>query len=123
MQCEEIIQVFFHMLLNIKLYHWQTLSFARHRASDELHSSLLDLIDSFIEVYIGRYSRPQFKNAFDIKVKELDSDSFVDLIKEYIKFLKYKVPKYIKESDTDLLNIRDEILSHFNKTLYLCTLN
>jgi hypothetical protein len=123
MGCETIIQVFFSMLLNIKLYHWETMMFSRHKASDELHSSLSDLIDKFIEVYIGRYTRPKFKSSFDIKVKQLNDSNIVEVLHEYIKFLKHDISKYIKDSDTDLLNIRDEILGEFNKTLYLFTLN
>jgi hypothetical protein len=122
MGCETIVQVFFHMLLNIKLYHWETIIFARHKASDDLHGELSDLIDTFVEVYMGRYSRPEFKSSFDIKVKQLDDSNVTDVLNEYIKFLKYELPKYVKESDTDLLNIRDEMLSNLNKTLYLFTL-
>ena len=123
MGCETIIQVFFHMQLNIKLYHWSTDVFNRHKSSNDLHNSLLDLTDKFIEVYIGRYSRPEFKSSFEIKVKQLNDLNIIDVLHEYIKFLKYEIPKYIKEHDTDLLNIRDEILAEFNKTLYLFTLN
>lgn len=123
MGCETIIQVFFHMLLNIKLYHWETKMFSRHKASDELHGSLSELTDKFIEVYMGRYSRPEFKSSFDITVRQLNDSNVVKVLQEYIKFLKHDVTLILKESDTDLLNIRDEILSEFNKTLYLFTLN
>lgn len=123
MGCETIIQVFFHMLLNIKLYHWETKMFSRHKASDELHGSLSDLIDKFIEVYMGRYNRPEFNGSFNIKVKELNDSNIIEVLHKYIKFLKHDISKYVKDSDTDLLNIRDEILAEFNKTLYLFTLN
>lgn len=123
MGCETIIQVFFHMLLNIKLYHWETVMFSRHKASDDLHGSLSDLIDKFIEVYMGRYNRPKFKSSFDINVRQLNDSNVVKVLQEYIKFLKDDLPLNLKESDTDLLNIRDEILGEFNKTLYLFTLN
>lgn len=123
MGCEDIIEMFFHMQLNIKLYHWQTTSYARHKATDSLLGDLSELIDQFIEVYIGRYKRPDFKGGFTIPVEELSDDNITDLIKNYINAMKTRIPKYLKkESDTDLLNIRDEILSLLNKTLYLFTL-
>lgn len=123
MGCEDIIQVFFHMQLNIKLYHWQTRSFARHKATDELLGNLSSLIDEFIEVYIGRYKRPDFGGNTSIEVVELSDEMAKKLIEQYISTMKTKLPKYLKkESDTDLLNIRDEILSNLNKTLYLFTL-
>ena len=123
MGCEDIIEVFFHMQLNIKLYHWQTRSYARHKATDELLGNLSSLIDEFIEVYMGRYKRPDFGGGISVEVVELSDEMAKKLIEQYISTMKTKVPKYLKkESDTDLLNIRDEILSNMNKTLYLFTL-
>jgi len=123
MGCETIVQVFFHMLLNIKLYHWETVIYARHKSSDDLHGNISELIDKFVEVYMGRYSRPEYKTSFNINVKQLTDDNIVEVLEEYIEVLKYDLPKFLKPSDTDLFNIRDEILSEFNKTLYLFTLN
>lgn len=123
MGCENIIKIFFHMSNNIKLYHWQTTSYAQHKATDELLSNISPLIDQFVEVYMGRYQRPKFQEEFMIRIEELTTDTLITLINEYISFLKKELPKYIKQSDTDLLNIREEILANFNKTLYLLTLN
>ena len=124
MGCEAIIQVFFHMLLNIRLYHWETLIFARHKGSGDLYDSLSELIDKFVEVYMGKYTRPEFKNSFNVNVNtnKINDSNIIEILYDYIKFLKYEVPKYTKESDTDLLNIRDEMLAEFNKTMYLFTL-
>ena len=36
MGCESLIKVFFHMTTTIKLYHWQTLSYPRHKATCDL---------------------------------------------------------------------------------------
>jgi len=81
-----------------------------------------DLIDQFIEVYIGRYKRPDFEGGFSIEIEELSDERVIELVKSYILAMKTQVPKYLKASDTDLLNIRDEIVSLLNKTLYLFTL-
>jgi hypothetical protein len=121
--CEDIIQLFFNMTLNIKLYHWNTKSYARHKASDSLHTNISGLIDKFIETYIGRYKRPNFKVPFDVKVKTLDDVTIINVLKKYIDFLENKLPTYIKKSDTALLNIGDEILHEFNQALYLFTLH
>lgn len=122
MSSENIVKFLFHMTTTIKLYHWQTTNFARHKATDELHGALTDLTDQFVEVYMGRYGRPQFPNGFRLSISELSDDNADDMIKEYIDYLKTDLPKYLKEDDTDLLNIRDEMLSNLNKTLYLFTL-
>lgn len=123
MGCEDIIKVFFHMQHSIKLYHWQTTVFARHKATDDLLSSLSGLIDKFIEVYIGRYERPKFKNGLKININELNEISAADTLNVYIKYMKNEIPKFLNEDDTDLYNIRDEMLGELNKTLYLFTLS
>lgn len=123
MGCETIIQVFFNMLMNIRLYHWSTTSYARHTGSGALYDTLSLLVDKFVETYMGRYKRPEFKSTFNVQIKQFNDGNIVDALREYAQFLKYDVPKYLKDSDTDLFNIRDEILGEVNKTLYLFTLN
>jgi hypothetical protein len=123
MGCENIIKLFFHMTSTIKLYHWQTTSFPRHKATCELHTSLQDLADQFIEVYMGRYQRPNFPQGFKLQIKELSDQSAPDVLLQYIDFLKNELPTYLNPNDSDLLNIRDEMLSNLNKTLYLFTLS
>jgi hypothetical protein len=122
MGSENIIKFLFHMTTNIKLYHWQTTNFARHKATDDLHGALSDLTDQFVEVFMGRYGRPEFPNGFRLSITELSDDTADEMLREYIDYLKNDFPKYLKQDDTDLLNIRDEMLSNLNKTLYLFTL-
>jgi hypothetical protein len=122
MSCEDIVKAFFNMSLTIKLYHWQTTQFSRHKASDELFSGLLDLIDTFIEVFIGRYKRPKFDSKISIVISETSDEEMINTLKKYIMYLKNKIPTYLKTDDTDLLNIRDEMLQLLNKTVYLFTL-
>lgn len=123
MGCEDIIKYFYHMSLNIKLYHWSTYSYSRHKASDDLYTNLLELIDKFIEVYMGRYCRPKYQEKFEISVKQFDEDEIVNELKRYTSYMRNELPKYLKESDTDLLNIRDEMLGELNQALYLFTLH
>jgi hypothetical protein len=44
------------------------------------------------------------------------------LIDSYIAYLNNELPQVCKEGDTDLLNIRDEMLSVLNQTKYLLRL-
>jgi hypothetical protein len=124
MGSESIIKVFFHMTTTIKLYHWQTSSYPRHKATCDLLATILPLIDTFVETYMGRYQRPSFESGFKMNIQELkdNDDSAPSLIKDYIFYLQNDLPKYVESMDTDLLNIRDEIVSNLNKTLYLFTL-
>lgn len=119
---ESIIKFFFHLSQSVKLYHWQTKIFARHKATCDLFAQLSTLTDDFVEVYMGRYGRPNFNGAFKLTIKELTEENAPQYISECVEFLEKNLPKYLKETDTELLNIRDEMLSNLNKTLYLFTL-
>ena len=54
----ELVKMFLEMLTTIKLYHWNTHSYARHKATDELHEKLSDLVDEFVEVMQGKMFSP-----------------------------------------------------------------
>ncbi len=104
----------------IKVYHWQTGSFARHTATDGLTAKLDELIDTFVETYMGKYGRPKVSGA--IKVSNFSEGAAKSFVAQKRKYLEVELPRKIKPTDTDLLNIRDEILGELNKVLYLFTL-
>lgn len=114
---EQTVLNFFTFILEIKLYH----IYARHVASDALFNTLLGLLDTFVEVYMGRYDRLSDDNLH-LKIKTPSDSQMKELIKNFTYFLKNDISKILKESDTDLLNIRDEMLAILHKTLYLFTL-
>ena len=113
------------MLMMVKLFHWKTHSFATHKATDELYDSLNGHIDNFIEVLLGKTgSRINLTNQKSISLVDLNSQS--SLKKRIEEFKKYLVGMNTNKAiasmnDTDLLNIRDEILGDLNKFLYLLT--
>ena len=76
------------MTTTIKLYHWQTSSYPRHKATCDLLAAILPLIDTFVETYMGRYQRPVFESGFKMNIQELkdNDDSAPSLIKDYIFF-------------------------------------
>jgi hypothetical protein len=120
----EFVLFFFDLTNNIKLYHWTTTSFSRHKGSDELFDSIVDLSDKFMEVYMGKYGRPKIalREQHKLSLKQLTDNTAVEYIKSAIKVLKDELSKHLKDTDVDLLNIRDEILAKLNQTLYLFTL-
>lgn len=104
----------------IKVYHWQTKSFARHKATDDFVTELDGLIDSFVEVYMGKYGRPKVSGS--IKLHNFSESAAKSFVAKQTAYLTKVLSRKLKSTDTDLLNIRDEILALVNKTLYLFTL-
>ena len=126
----EYILRFLEMLNTIKIYHWSTLSYPTHKATDELHSKLSELVDSFIEIYIGHVSRrggagagvPVFKRgATAVSFCECKSlDVFRKKLDSYVIYMESLTDKL--NGYTDLVNIRDEMAGAVAQALYLLRL-
>ncbi len=100
-----------------------TTSYPRHKASDELVDKMLDYSDKFMEVYIGKYGRPSIgKKDSNIYLQKLDDRNVSKFLDQAIHFMLKEIPKYLKENDVDLFNIRDEIVSTLHQSKYLFTL-
>ena len=119
----EQIHFFLHLRDQIKLYHWQTRVYSRHIATDKILEKLDASIDSYVEIYIGKYGRPKVsgKNA-SITLQNLSEAGAVRLVNAAVKYLQGPLTKSLKPADTDLMNIRDEIVADLNQLLYLFTL-
>jgi hypothetical protein len=115
----EIVTFFFTLQMINKVYHWNTISFARHKATDGFNNKILDLIDRFVEIFIGNYNMKPVVNNIYINDMYLSDDGIVELFIFTKKFL-IKLDRYIDSSD--LINIRDEMLSEVNQALYLFNL-
>lgn len=116
----EIASTLIAIQTQLKFLHWQTKSYARHQAYGGAYDDMTGLIDSFVEILMGKYGRVP---ALPFKIfnrNEKDAMSFIDETSRYLLSLDDMLnPK----TDTDLLNIRDEMLAVFNKLRYLLTLS
>lgn len=120
---EELIIKFVGMQQQFRILHWQTKSYAKHNAYGSIYESLDGYIDEFIEIYMGKYGRVSFISGEGIiNLKNTDSLDLNSFIKENISWLKSLNEKLNQENDSDLLNIRDEIMGSLNKLRYLLTL-
>lgn len=117
------IQFFFTMRNQIKLYHWQTEVYARHKATDHVIKSLDESIDKYVEVYMGKYGRPKLSSRNNtILLKNFTEKNAVNFVKECIELLNTQLIRGLKKTDTDLINVRDEMLGELNQLLYLFSL-
>lgn len=118
----KLVKTFLEMLNTVKLYHWKTRSFSLHKATDELYSKLNEHIDTFVEILLGKdQSRIR---GIEHRVDLLDYNKkrdFQSRILQYRSFLIGLSHHFDSARDTDLLNVRDEILGDINQFLYLMT--
>jgi len=116
----EIVNLMMTLRDQVKLYHWQTMNYPRHIATNDLVTKLDANIDQFIEVYIGKYGRPRLggKNT-SIQLRNHSDKEATVMLKDAIDWLSTDLPRKLKNTDTDLINIRDTIVADLNQTLYL----
>ena len=119
---EEIILKLVQIQVQFKFMHWQTTGDAKHRAYGKAYDKLGGFIDDFVEAMMGKYGRPEFESEFSLMFQDLSSlsiQNFLDGITDFLVSITEMLdPKY----DTDLLNLRDEMLAAINKLKYLLTL-
>ena len=105
----------------VKYFHWQTKSYAQHQALGRVFDSITELIDTFVETLMGKYGRPSTKGQkfemFDLEDVNIEewTGGVCDLLISFSDVLD-------DVQDTDLLNVRDEMLQEFNQLKYLLTL-
>ena len=118
---QQIVTTFLQMLNTVKLYHWKTNSYAQHKATDELYANLNTNIDTFVEIMLGKTgARVNLTGHKSIPL--LDYTNTGDFTQEINKYKEFLININISATNnSDLLNVRDEILGNLNQFTYLLT--
>ena len=118
------IHFFLQLRDQIKLYHWQTRVYARHIATDQMLEKLEKHIDSFVEVYIGKYGRPRVtgKNA-EITVHNMTEAGANRMLQAALRYLQGPLTRSLREGDYDLFALRDDLMEDLHQLAYLFTLH
>lgn len=128
-ELSSIINLLLQFRTDIKMFHWQTESFAYHKISDELLSSIDDLSDQLVEALSGVLNtRPLAlgrnpsginfpKVNSSIIVKDINTDLFLNELDRVTDVLRNATSSFLKFSE--IANIRDEILGAIDKAKYL----
>jgi DNA-binding ferritin-like protein len=119
---QSIVRYMLQMLMTVKLYHWNTLSYATHKATDDLYGELNTLIDQFVETLLGKTKRERIETKTLLLKTFKDNSEFERELESYKKYMMDLGKKFNQKENSDILNIRDEILATLNKISYLLTL-
>ena len=123
MENTEIIIALVQIQTQFRMLHWQTTSYSKHQAFGGIYSSLDGTIDEFVEACMGKHGRPKFSGGYTIEGEDLEEIELGEFLTQVEGFLISFNEVYNPQADSDLLNIRDEMLSSLNKLRYLLTLN
>jgi DNA-binding ferritin-like protein len=118
----KMVLFMFELQLGTKMFHWQTSSYANHKATDKLLGKLADLTDSFLEKYFGLFGRPVLRSGASVSVENMNKAKFLKLIGTADEYFRGPMEKLISKN-SELMNIRDEMLAELDQTKYLLTLN
>lgn len=116
------------MLRLVKVFHWSTKSYSKHKATDELYERMNDKMDRFVEVYMGKDGKRisvwnqhmQLMHGHDATTASNDFKQVVHTFREFLINLERCLDP---SKDSDLLNIRDDLIGDVNQFLYLYTLS
>jgi DNA-binding ferritin-like protein len=130
-ELSSIINLLLQFRTDIKMFHWQTNSFAYHKISDELLSSIDDLSDQLVEALSGVLNtRPSMrlrdpthpcpKVNSSILVRNIELDLFLNELDRVSDVLR-NATSISSLKFSEIANIRDEILGAIDKAKYLMT--
>lgn len=101
-----------------KVYHFQTSSFAEHKALNKFYEAFNPLMDKFIEAYQGCYGRMMMGCDMEVKPYTLDAPvTFMEAFKLYIS----TEARMLVIGNSALTNILDEINGLVDQTIYRLT--
>jgi DNA-binding ferritin-like protein len=116
------VNFFLTLQTQLKINHWQTKGYARHQAFGSTYDALQELIDTYVEEAMGKYGRFVLTDETKVinlsNLSELDIKSFINVVRESL----IQFTGEVDPTDTNLLNIRDEMLGLINQLSYLLTL-
>ena len=125
----KITSTFLCMLNTIKIYHWNTNHYATHKATDQLYGDLNEKVDTFVETMLGKESVSTRHKVLKINSLKMNTyKSNKDFKKETESYKSFLIgltnnKLFNTPQNSDLMNMRDDILASLNQFLYLLTLH
>ena len=96
-----------------KVYHWQTKSYARHKASDELYSNVNEFMDELVEYYQGLHP------TITVNEQCLSIYNITDKEARHVLIHFSELIESISIHDKGIINKRDELIGLIHQTLFL----
>ena len=115
MSVSNVLPVLLQYQLLLKMYHWQTHSYARHKASDELYDQLSAFIDQLVEY--GTSTTRLTINPQTIELYNMKDEVAFPFLEKLADMLDELVIK-----DKGLKARRDDLIGYIHQAMYLFNL-
>ena len=110
------MNLFNHQIV-LKLFHFQTSVFGAHKASDEYLEKFALIMDKFLEIAQGIYGKITLKK-YTLTGSSHTDENIIKHIDGMIILLREKINDVLN-NNTDLINIRDELVGNAEQLKYL----
>lgn len=109
--CALFAATLLHSATNTHFFHWSTDSFSKHMALGEYYDEIVELTDSFVESYMGKYGKiTQFPSTYH---QPKEPVSYLKSLQGFVAEARKDLPQ-----DSELQNIVDAIADLINSTVY-----
>jgi hypothetical protein len=113
-----------HLRTQLKLFHWQTTSYAEHKALDWVGGELLELNDRWVEAYQGGYHTRVRCSGCHLEIHDwVPGATAVYLDDRSASIRARREAHWAHPDQAYLANILDEIVAALSKASYLLTLS
>ena len=100
-----------HSATNTHFFHWNTDSFSKHMALGTYYDEIVDLVDAYVEAYMGCYDKiDQFPSIYH---QPKDPIKYLQSLQTFIKEARQDLPQ-----DEQLCNLVDAIADLVDSTTY-----
>ena len=122
---DKMVLTLLELRTQVKMFHWQTKSYAEHKALDKLGDRLLELNDLWVESYQGNeHTRVHCGGRCKIEIEDWTPGASTEYLEDKVLSLRTQRQAYWAESrHAYLANILDEIIAALGKALYMLTLS
>lgn len=100
-----------HSATNTHFFHWSTDSYSKHKALGNFYDEIVELVDDYVEAYMGCYEQiTKFPSVYHLPKEPV---GYVESLKTFVDDARKDLPQ-----ETQLQNIIDEIAQLIDSTLY-----
>lgn len=122
-----VVKMVLQNMSQTKLLHWQCKLYGQHKALDELFGNIIEIGDTLVETMMGKFERPTLSDDnLTIKLYNFANPESGDLAKfidDLYKCYRDDCRSYFnQDTDSEIINIIDEMIAAVDQTKYLISL-
>jgi DNA-binding ferritin-like protein len=118
---QEVVTGLIQMREQFQTFHWQTTSYAQHKAFDWAYDTLSGHFDRFMEAFLGRNGHEAISGPFKpilLDLSAIEPETYVDHCLDTVA----QLVEFVGDAE-DLENILEEVTADLNKLKYLLRLS